>query len=424
MDTALSRALSRVLSTRASKATPIIDLDKPHAPCSGDLFSNDYLSLTSNPGLKSHFLETLSKQTNVLGSTGSRWIAGNSEWHVALEQQMMRFFSAPAALLYSSGFTANLGILATLPQASDAIIFDERIHASCHAGMALSRTLPAARIQFTHNSIHSLRKCLVSVLDSCPQFRSGTSTIFVVVESVHSMDGDVAPLEEIIATIDELVPSQSAHLMVDESHATGVYGSAGRGLVSLLGLESKVHTRLHTFGKGIGSSGAVVLTTPLTRTYLINYSRSLIFTTSAPIFSLIATSCAFDVLEANGDRLIARLMHLCRFFADALALHLRPIPSAVMSLMPRTTPPISPIFPILVCAPLALETYLRREGYAATAMPHPVVPRGKERIRVCVHAGNTEDELLRFVRVLTLWAKNYTAETQDGRGTAMHKSHL
>ncbi|KAJ7022357.1 pyridoxal phosphate-dependent transferase, partial [Mycena alexandri] len=207
------------------------DLDKPHAPYSGDLFSNDYLSFTSNPELKSHLLETLSKQTNVLGSTGSRWIAGNSEWHVALEQRMMRLFSAPAALLYSSGFTANLGVLATPPQASDTIIFDQGIHTSRHAGMALSRTLPAARIQFAHNSIYSLRKCLVSVLASCPQLRPGTSTIFVVVENVYSMDGDVAPLEEIVSIINELVPSQSAHLMVDESHATGVYGAAGRGFM-------------------------------------------------------------------------------------------------------------------------------------------------------------------------------------------------
>ncbi|KAJ7020516.1 pyridoxal phosphate-dependent transferase [Mycena alexandri] len=175
---------------------------QPHAPYSGDLFSDDYLSLTSNPELKSHLLETLSKQTNVLGSTGSRWIAGNSEWHVALEQRMMRLFSAPAALLYSSGFTENLGVLATPPQASDTIIFDQRIHTSCHAGMALSRTLPAACIQFAHNSIYSLRKCLVSVLASCPH-----------------MDGDVTPLEEIVSIINELVPSQSAHLMVDESHA-------------------------------------------------------------------------------------------------------------------------------------------------------------------------------------------------------------
>ncbi|KAJ7112799.1 PLP-dependent transferase [Mycena crocata] len=387
MATALGGALSTALSARINSAAPVFVLDEPHSAPSGDLFSNDYLSLTSNPELRSRFLKTLSQQAN----------------------RLARFFSAPAALLFSSGFTTNLGVLGTLPQAGDVIVFDESIHSSCREGMSHSRTHPSARVSFAHNSVQSLRECLASVLENNSQIRAGHATLFVVVESLYSMDGDTAPLADIVRTVKELVPAQSAHIVVDESHGTGVYGAAERGLVSLLGLEREVHTRMHTFGKAVGSSGAVVLTSPLIRTYLINHARSFIFTTSLPISSLIATSCSFDIVEWHGDQLIARLTHRCHFFAAALATHLKAIPPEVLSLQEPAvaTTHISPIFPIRVCASVELADYLRRAGYAATPLTHPLVPRGKERIRVCVHAGNTEEELMQFVRVLVAWGEKY-----------------
>ncbi|KAJ7742477.1 pyridoxal phosphate-dependent transferase [Mycena maculata] len=266
-----------------------------------------------------------------------------------------------------------------------------------------------ARSRTTYDA--SLQASLISVLGRCPQIRAGKSTVFVVVESLYSMDGDVAPLAEIIRVITELVPEQAAYIIVDKSHATGVYGAAGRGLVSSLSLKSIVHTRIHTFGKALGSSGAVVLTSPPVRAYLINYARSLIFTTSLPLFSVIAISCALDILEAHGDRLIARLMHLCHFFGAALGEHLAPVPREVMALLPPTTH----LSDSHVCA-------------ARAGAPSPprglrggndAAPRGTECIRVCVHAGNTEEELLRFVRALVASAGGYV----KGGGTA-GKSHL
>ncbi|KAF7361358.1 Aminotransferase [Mycena sanguinolenta] len=342
---------------------------------------------------------------------GSRLLGGNSNIpHLALENRLREFYSAPAALLFNSGFHANECVLGSLPQSGDIIIFDEYIHASCHDGMKMSRANNAL-ISFKHNSLSSLKECILRALELNPGIKARMATVFVVVEGLYSMDGDVAPLKEIVELMKSLVPPESRHLIVDEAHSGGIYGQAGRGLVSLNGLEEEVHTRVHTFGKASGSAGAVVLTNPVARLYLINYARSFIYTTSLPLFNVVAIGCSFDMLELVGDELSARLMYLCRFFQDALSSSLKPIPPKIMTLTNTVKGNLpSPIFPILVCDPINLEECLQAKGYHARAMCYPVVPRGAERIRVCIHAANTEDELLRFITELVSWAR-HTSET-------------
>ncbi|KAJ6490788.1 PLP-dependent transferase [Mycena vitilis] len=401
MDSILNRVLSQALTNRAARGMPVAKL-VPFAPSSGDLFSNDYLSLTSNEEFKLRFIRTLAASMDILGSKGSRLMGGNTPSHLALEERLRDFYSAPAALMFNSGYHANISVFGSLPQSGDIIIFDEYIHASCHDGMAISRAKHAL-IPFQHNSLLSLKECLLHALELNPGIKDGKATVFVAVEGLYSMDGDVAPLAEIVDLMRSLIPAESRHLIVDEAHSTGVYGEAGRGLVSLKGLEGEVHTRVHTFGKALGTAGAVALTSPVVRSYLINYARSFIYTTSLPLYDVLAIGCAFDMLE--------RLAHLCRYFRESLSGSLKPIPTKIMSIADTGVEnTVSPIFPMLVCDPLNLERFLQARGYDAKAIPYPIVPRGKERIRVCIHASNTEEELLQFISELVSWAKIYAED--------------
>lgn len=250
----LSLTLEKHLLARQKNFIPVDDLSNI-SPCSApDLFSNDYLSLTINPNMRQAFLDKLSRSPSVFGSGGSRVMSGNTRAHVALEAKLKEFYRAPAVLLCNSGFEANICFFHSVPQSGDAIIFDEAFHASAIDGMAASRA-KHAQYPFTHNSILSLRNCILTVLKKHPNISAGMGTIFIAVESLYSMDGDFAPLPEIVQLVDELIPKGCAHIFVDEAHTTGIYGSKGRGLVSLLSLEDKVDTVLHVCSKSVGVIG-------------------------------------------------------------------------------------------------------------------------------------------------------------------------
>lgn len=279
-----------------------------------DFSSNDYLSLASSPDLRARFLRKLGTAPAVLGSGGSRLLVNGSA-HAALEARLARFFDAPAALLFNSGFDANVGLFSSVPQPGDALVFDEHIHASVHDGMRGSRVAPALQRPFAHNSVEALRDVLLQLLQENPGFRTGKSSVFLAVETLYSMDGTIVPLTEMVETMEELFPRGNGYVIVDEAHATGVYGPQGRGLVALLSLERRVFARLHTFGKALAGTGgtcyfrslieiehtdkreAVLLVTPLVRDYLLNYARSLIYTTSLSYANIISADCSFDLLE-------------------------------------------------------------------------------------------------------------------------------
>ena len=230
---------------------------KASPPGSIDLSSNDFLSLSTLSSLKRDFLNELQERPLRLGSTGSRLLDGNSTLAEDLEDEIAGFHRSPAGLLVNSGFDANVGLFSCVPQPGDVILFDELIHASVHDGMRLSRA--KKRLPFAHNSVVDLREKLSSLKHENPRLQSGHANVFVAVESVYSMDGDLAPLLEIVEQIEEIYPKRNAHVIVDEAHATGVYGSLGRGRVCELGLEHKIFARLHTFGKALACNGGMLI---------------------------------------------------------------------------------------------------------------------------------------------------------------------
>ncbi|KAM0149889.1 hypothetical protein ACHAQE_009189 [Botrytis cinerea] len=246
-----------------------------------DFSSNDFLSLSTSTLLHNEYLSLLqshlssttcvdspssSKSTPpTLGSTGSRLLTGNSPLALDLESQISTFHRSPylgsGALLFNSGFDANSAFFACVPQKEDVIVHDEQIHASVHEGMRGSRS--SKFIAFEHNNVCDLRRIL-DILN----LEGGKRNVFVAVESLYSMDGDLCPLRSVVDTVEDIfglggiTERGRGYIVVDEAHSTGVYGPSGRGLVSELGLEEKIFARLHTFGKALAGNGGMLFTSP------------------------------------------------------------------------------------------------------------------------------------------------------------------
>lgn len=215
-----------------------------------DFSSNDFLSLSKNTELKNALLTELQNAHLPLGSGGSRLLDGNSVYAEDLEHDIAHFHGAEAGLLWNSGFDANAGFFSCVPQPGDVVVFDELIHASVHDGMRLSRA--TRTVPFVHNSMADLR----NVLQRLAELPS-SSNVFVAVESIYSMDGDVAPLQEVVDIVNEILGAKRGYVIVDEAHSTGVLGLEGRGLVCELGLEKQIFARLHTFGKALAGNGGM-----------------------------------------------------------------------------------------------------------------------------------------------------------------------
>lgn len=225
-----------------------------------DFSSNDFLSLSNSTVLKSRFLHNLntsysplSSNSPSLGSGGSRLLDGNSEYAEELERFIATFHDAPTGLLFNSGFDANVGVFSCLPQSGDIIIYDELIHASVHEGMRLSRA--KTKIQFAHNSVSDLETVIKEIISDGSTSLQHPYNVFIAVETLYSMDGDTAPLEQIAPLVQKYFPERNAYLIVDEAHATGVFGPNGAGIVQDLGVEDQIFIRTHTFGKSLASQG-------------------------------------------------------------------------------------------------------------------------------------------------------------------------
>jgi 8-amino-7-oxononanoate synthase len=245
-----------------------------------DFSSNDYLSLSSQPAVQQAFLAHLHqavslspadhsiRPSSLLGSGGSRLLDGNSPFAESLECMLANFHRAQAGLLFNSAMDANVGLFSCVPQPGDVIVHDSLIHASVHDGMRLSRA--GKRIPFAHSRVwdtpdfgasSSAGKSLEAVLRDLIQgpegadFRSGKSNVFIAVEGVYSMDGDVAPLFEIVECVERYLSQGNGYIIVDEAHSAGIFGDRGQGLVSELGLEGRVWARVLGFGKAIGCAG-------------------------------------------------------------------------------------------------------------------------------------------------------------------------
>ncbi|KAI9455314.1 8-amino-7-oxononanoate synthase [Boletus coccyginus] len=405
-------SLQQVIAHRAREGMAIFSLDDPlpsHAP---DFFSNDYLSLSTDHSLRDIFLRKVQAvaPSRLFGSTGSRLTTGNSSELNALEAAFKRFFGAPSALLFNSGFNANVAFISTVPRKTDVIIYDELIHASSRDGIRMS-SRPS--YPFPHNSVTSFKKCLLGVLQKHPQITRGNSTVFVVVESLYSMDGDFCPLTEIVGLVETLVPVGHAHVVVDEAHTSGICGPNGTGYVSHLGLSDRVHTKVHTFGKGWGFHGAVVLTSPIIRDYVINFAKSFKYSTSMPYTDIYALDACLNVISSPRSQELRRRLHrLSRYAREKLSISLRNVPQTVLALdKPEATAVVSdrdlcsPIIPVFTPWAKRLADYLLRRGYPVVPITYPVVEKERPRIRVIIHAGNTEEEIDSFIYELLTWAE-------------------
>jgi 8-amino-7-oxononanoate synthase len=326
-----------------------------------DFASNDYLGFTR---------KVISDNNLPKGSTGSRLISGNHIAYEKTEKYICEFLQAEAALIFNSGYTANLGLLSCIPQKNDLIIYDELSHASIKDGVRLSF---ANRFSFKHNDVNDLEKKLKNKGD----------TKYVVIESVYSMDGDIAPLCEIAS----LCNKYQAHLIVDEAHAFGILGKQGRGLVDELALQQNVFARLITFGKALGLHGAAILSNKLTCDFLINFCRPFIYTTALPPEHIIHIYDHLNTLENNSENLRYDLKHIIMYFKTKVS-ELGLTPSFYLN-----------DTPIQVCmlndATLAknIADRLWQQKIYAKAILHPTVAKGKERIRICLHSYNSESEI-------------------------------
>ncbi|KAJ5670549.1 8-amino-7-oxononanoate synthase [Penicillium maclennaniae] len=366
-----------------------------------DFSSNDFLSLSTSPAYRSRYLGHLNNasENTHFASGGSRLLDGNSAYAEELERFIAAFHEAPMALLFNSGYDANVGVLSSVPQPGDVILYDELIHASVHEGMRLSRA--GKRKMFTHSSPTALREVLKTEIATDLEVQNGSRNVFILVESIYSMDGDMAPLKEFIAVVDDLLPRGNGYFIVDEAHATGVFGPRGAGVVQQLGVQDRIFIRVHTFGKALASHGAVVLCGSETRDYLINYARSLIYTTALGFPFLASIRTAYELLSSGEtEQLQERLQRLIRYLHQRLGS--LQIDSSV-TLFEVDHFPTSPIFSIRTSQPRLLASHCRMHGYIARAIMAPTVPEGKERVRVCLHAGNTEEEIDGLVDLVQRW---------------------
>ena len=354
-----------------------------------DFCSNDYL------GFSRKIEQNSENYSFPSGATGSRLLAGNTQFIEDLEQEIADFHGAESGLIFNSGYDANVGLLSCIPQKNDILITDEIIHASMIDGARLSY---AVRYKFKHNDVEDLEKKLAlpifrektfdSNLKSNENGENTSGATFIAVESVYSMDGDLANLAAIV----NLSEKYGANLIVDEAHATGIFGKNGRGLVCELGLEDKVFARVVTFGKALGCHGAIVLGSKNLRDYLINFARTFIYTTAAPMHTHESVRQAYQLLKST-DFSNKKLHHLIHFFKGQATqisdLELIPSLSAIQCIIVTGNEK---------CREMAMK--LQNTGLDIRPIVSPTVPKGKERLRICLHEFNTEEEILRIFEVL------------------------
>ena len=337
-----------------------------------DFLSNDYLGLARSSELKKR-IELAYEQLpeNLNGATGSRLLSGNTVYAENLEKDLAQVFKGEKALLFNSGYVANLALLATIPQRGDTIIMDELAHACMKEGARLSF---AEKRSFRHNDVDDLEKNL----------KKAQGAIFVVVESVYSMDGDFCPLREIL----DLCKTYEAHLIVDEAHSTGAMGVKGSGLACSLGVEKEIFARVYTFGKGMGVHGAVVIGSEPLIQYLINFARAFIYTTALPLHSLVSIRESFSYLGENPG-LQSNLRAKIDYFVQTRIPQLRK--KGILTTDSRSA--IQGVIVPGVDNARDLASFLQNEGMNVRPILSPTVKMGSERLRVCLHNYNTETEM-------------------------------
>lgn len=332
-----------------------------------DFTSNDYLGFSRSSELSVRVYERLQRlDIHTNGATGSRLLSGNDTYTQTVEKYLAEIFQTERALIFNSGYTANVGVLSSVALRGDTILYDELAHASIKDGARLSL---ASRFAFKHNDLHDLETKL----------KKAAGKVFIAVESIYSMDGD----ECLLAELATLADRYNAFIILDEAHSTGVIGKGGSGLAVKLGIHDRIAVRIYTFGKAMGIHGACVAGSAALIQYLINFSRPFIYTTALPPHSIASIECAFQFLSEKPE--------LQRTLQQRITLFLEQTSSLTNRVLSKSAIQTA-IFPGNEMARSAARN-LQKSGFDIRPILSPTVPAGKERLRICLHAYNTESEI-------------------------------
>jgi 8-amino-7-oxononanoate synthase len=344
-----------------------------------DFASNDYLGFSKNETLFKTTHEYLMQQ-GILenGATGSRLLSGNHPLYPLTEAFIADFHDSPSALLFNSGYDANVGFFSAVPQKGDYILYDELCHASIRDGIQLSH---AKGYKFKHNDFEDLEL----LIQRCHTERSRGNLhneIYIVTESVFSMDGDCPNMEELVAVSEQY----NCYLVVDEAHALGVFGDKGEGLVQFLGLQDHFFARIVTFGKGLGCHGAVVLGSEALSSYLVNFARSFIYTTGLSPHSVATILMGYQTLASHTPSILDLKKNILHFNQEKNRFSLKPLfvrsKSAIQSAIIPGNANVKRI-----------AKQLQDKGFDVKPILSPTVPAGQERLRFCLHSYNTEAQI-------------------------------
>jgi 8-amino-7-oxononanoate synthase len=464
MEERLENALEnrRRISTLRSLELSNQKLPSLTTKATSDFSSNDYLGLAHSKSQlqkvnKAYHDYIESSNPPYLGSTGSRLLSGNSILATKLEQKLAKIHSptlSTSALLFNSGYDANLSILSSIPMANDYILMDELVHNSLIMGVKMGRIPVDQVLSFQHNNVKDLEHKLVNlshILDERNTIHNQGNNghrgqIMIVVESVYSMDGDIAPLEQIL----DLALLYNANVVVDEAHGLGVFGKTnssdlccqsstddvvsistntnivssstigGTGVIAALNLENhpSLLAAVYTFGKAAGCHGAVVIAKEVVKQYLINYARPFVYSTSLPPHSLCTIECAYDtMIGEEGSKLRKRVFGLVRLFRQSILTEFGLNHNDDVhhqrnnNLLLNSSSPIQAI----ICRGnercIYVSQLLRKLGpFDVFPIRSPTVPKGEERIRVIIHAHNHEKDILHLVKCLTASLKESSSE--------------
>jgi 8-amino-7-oxononanoate synthase len=340
-----------------------------------DFYSNDYLGIARDNTVTNMVnITTAGQKDHFNGATGSRLLSGNHIWARRCEYYLSQFYRSENAMLFNSGYDANLGIMACMADRNDTIIYDEFSHASIRDGIRLSIS---RSFSFAHNDLDDLKK----------KMAQATGQIFIVTESIFSMDGDVAPLKELA----EICKEHDAYLIVDEAHAVGLFGKNGNGLVDELGLHNEVFIRVVTFGKGAGIHGAAAICNDEAKNFLVNFCRPFIYSTALPPNDCIAIMTTHEVMQEKTEERTL-LKSYISYFRDKIS-------QTSLELIHG----IGPICAVIIPGNQKvkdLSNLLITNGMGVLPVLSPTVPEGKERLRIILHSFNTKEEIDQLIELL------------------------
>lgn len=344
-----------------------------------DFSSNDYIGFSkSEPIFKLSHHYLIENEIIQNGATGSRLISGNHSLYQITETFIAEFHEAESALIFNSGYDANVGFFSAVPQRNDVILYDELSHASIRDGILMSN---AKSYKFDHNDFEDLERLILKFPDT---------NIYIVTETVFSMDGDSPNLEELV----ELSEKYNCYLVVDEAHTLGVFGEKGEGLTQYLQLHNRIFARIMTFGKGLGCHGAAVLGSTDLKDYLINFARSFIYTTGLSPHSVSTVFTAYQQLNVEKETIEKLRQNIVFFNQQKNLLGLKPMfvrsKSAIQSAIVPGNENVK-----------KLAQQIQDKGYDVKPILSPTVPEGQERLRFCIHSYNSEEEINQVLQLLS-----------------------